>query len=105
METIFTDQNFQKESATGLVLIDFWASWCGPCRIQTPIIGEIAEMYKGDAAVKVGMLNVDENPKVAQQFQIMSIPTIVILKNGKVIEQMNGLQPKETLIKKLKEHR
>lgn len=77
------------------VLIDFWASWCGPCRMQSPIIEELADEV-GESAV-VGKLNVDENPEIASQFSVMSIPTLVIVKNGKVVTRKVGVTPKAAL--------
>lgn len=101
-ELIFNDQNFEEEvlKANIPVLVDFWAPWCGPCKMQTPILEEIADDFAGKK-VKIGKLNVDEAPKVASKFQIMSIPTLIIFKNGKPIEQMMGIQDKNTLVEKL----
>jgi thioredoxin 1 len=81
------------------VLIDFWAPWCGPCRMQGPIVEQVSEEMGDDAVV--AKLNVDENPEIASQFSVMSIPTLVIIKSGKVVEQKVGVTPKETLIKLL----
>jgi len=84
-----------------LVLIDCWASWCGPCLVVAPIIEELAMKYAGKAFV--GKLNVDENPKTAERFQIFSIPTLLIIKNGKEVDRIVGVVPKdhiETLLRK-----
>ena len=93
----FTDDNFAAEAMQSdqPVLVDFWAEWCGPCRMLTPIIEELAGEYDGRA--KIGKLDVDSNRGVAQQFNIMSIPTIVVLKNGEVAKQFVGLSPKGDL--------
>ena len=99
----FTDANFGAEvvSAKMPVLVDFWAPWCGQCRMQGPIIEEVAFELKGQA-VKVGKLNVDENPETAQKYGVMSIPTIVIFKNGQVVGQLVGVQQKDKLLSELK---
>ena len=99
-----SDDNFQKEvlESDKPVMVDFWASWCGPCLALAPIIDEIAENY-GDK-IKVCKLNVDENQKTAMQYGIKGIPTIIFFKNGQVVEQSVGLVPKdylEDLIKKV----
>ena len=88
----FTDDNFAAEAMQSdqPVLVDFWAEWCGPCRMLTPIIEELAGEYDGRA--KIGKLDVDSNRAVAQQFNIMSIPTIVVLKNGEVAKQFVGIE-------------
>ena len=75
------------------VLVDFWASWCGPCRMVSPIIDEIAEEY--DGKIKVGKVNVDEEGELASEFAIVSIPTILIFKNGKIIEKVVGVRSKD----------
>lgn len=93
----FTDQNFETEvkNSNKPVLVDFWAPWCGPCQVMGPIIEELAKEV-GDK-YKVGKLNVDENSKVAQEYGIMSIPTLKIFKSGQVVKDFVGLQSKETL--------
>lgn len=92
-----TDQNFDSEvlKADKPVLVDFWAVWCGPCRMQEPIIEELAEAMTGK--VIVGKLNVDENPQMTQKYQVMSIPTLMIFKDGKMVKQFIGVQSKNTL--------
>jgi len=96
-----TDASFESEvlkSATP-VLVDFWAAWCGPCRMQGPIVEEVAQELGGKA--KVGKLNVDENPTTAQKFNVMSIPTLILFKDGMVVKQFVGVQSKETLLAEL----
>lgn len=102
MAVEFTDKAFQEEISENdkPVLVDFWAPWCGPCQMMGPIVEEVAEEI-GDIA-KVGKLNVDENPDTAQKFGVMSIPTLIIFKNGENIKQLVGVQSKETLIEELK---
>ncbi len=94
-----TDQNFEnevKESQTP-ILVDFWAEWCAPCRMVAPVLDELAEEF--DGKVKIGKLNVDQNRSVAAQYGVMSIPTLILFKNGELVEQMVGAQPKENLQK------
>ena len=97
----FTDENFEKEVLeSGIpVLVDFWAEWCSPCLMLAPIIEEINNEYKGK--LKVGRLNVDKNPNTAVKYGIMSIPSLLLFKNGKVEEQIVGYQPKKNIIEKL----
>lgn len=91
----FTDSNFKQSISSGISLVDFWAEWCGPCRMQGPIVDKIATSLQGKA--KIGKLNVDENPGVAQQFNVMSIPTIIIFKDGQPVKQFVGLQSERAL--------
>jgi thioredoxin 1 len=99
----FTDSNFPTdvEQSKGVVLIDFWAPWCGPCKMQGPIVEDIAKDFSSNANVKIGKINVDENPNVSQQFQVFSIPTIIIFKDGKPVDQAIGLQSKASILSKL----
>ncbi|MFA6382610.1 MAG: thioredoxin [Candidatus Buchananbacteria bacterium] len=101
-EFTFTDENFDQEviNSKTPVLVDFWAPWCGPCKMQGPIIEDLAKDYEGKP-VKIGKLNVDDSPQSASKFHIMSIPTLIIYKDGKPIEQMMGVQDKSVLAKKL----
>lgn len=91
----FTDQNFKQEVLENKepVVVDFWAPWCGPCRVVSPIIEELATEYAGK--VKIGKLNVDENTQASSQYGIMSIPSIVFFKNGQPVKTMVGAQSKE----------
>ena len=85
-----TDQNFQDEvkAASTPVLVDFWAEWCAPCRMIAPVLDELAEEY--DGKVKIGKVNVDDNRSTAAQYGVMSIPTLILFKNGEMVEQMVG---------------
>ena len=96
-EMKITGQNFQKEvlQSGQPVLLDFWAPWCGPCRMLSPVVEQLAEEYEGK--VKVGKVNVDEEAELASAFQVMSIPCIVVMKDGKIVEKAVGYRPKAQL--------
>lgn len=96
-----TKDNFDNEvmHSDKTVLLDFWAAWCGPCRMLSPLVDEIAEE---NPSIKVGKINVDEQPELAQQFRVMSIPTLVVVKDGKVTGQAIGVQPKDTILDMIK---
>ncbi len=98
-EIQLTDANFEQEVVkSGIpVLVDFWAPWCGPCRMIGPVIEELAKEY--DGRIKVCKLNTDENPETASRFQISAIPTILFFKGGKMVKDAVGLQPREELKK------
>lgn len=88
-----TDQTFYDETKTGLVLVDFWATWCGPCKMLAPVLEELAE----EIDVPIVKLEVEENPATAGEYDIMSVPTLLLMKDGDVIAKTGGFQPKEAL--------
>ena len=115
MEQIFTDQNFEEEVLKSElpVLVDFWAQWCGPCQMMVPVIEEIAretearlpslgaKATSGQGKIKVGKINVDENPQSAEKYGVMSIPTLILFKGGKVVKTIVGFRNKEEIIKEI----
>ncbi len=97
-----TSENFNKTiSGEKPVMVDFWAPWCGPCQIMLPIIDELAKDYKNGGKVVIAKLNIDEHPEIAGKYNVMSVPTILQFKAGKVVGQMVGVTPKEELEKSL----
>ena len=100
----FTDANFKEVvlESEKLSVVDFWAEWCGPCRMVGPIVEELAKDYEGK--VNIGKVNVDFNPEVAMTYGIRNIPTILFIKNGQVVDKQVGAAPKSTLDAKVKQH-
>jgi len=95
MAVVVNDNNFQEEIKEGVVLVDFWAEWCGPCQMMLPILEELSIKMEGKA--KVCKLNVDEAPTIAGQFRVMSIPTLIVFKDGEPVETMVGVQQADAL--------
>lgn len=104
MATEFTDSNFQNNvlESEKLTMVDFWAEWCGPCRAIGPVVEELSKDYAGK--VNVGKVNVDQNPQVSMQYGITSIPAILFIKGGKVVDKQIGAVPKSVLEKKIQAH-
>lgn len=105
MELKFTDENFEAEVLKSElpVLVDFYADWCGPCKMMAPVIEEIADEFTGK--VKVGKLNVDESPATASKYKVMSIPTLLVIKNGEVADTIVGAVPKAHVVDKLSQYK
>lgn len=101
-EIILTEENFEEEVIKSdiPVLVDFWATWCGPCKMLAPIIAQIADEKEGE--IKVGKVDVDEEMELAAEYQVASIPTVLLFKNGEVVETSIGFKPKEQLLDMLK---
>lgn len=97
-----TADNFSNETSAGIVLVDFWATWCMPCKAMSPVINELASQTKGK--IKIGKIDIDKEPGLAKQFNIQAIPTLVILKDGIVVDTHTGLISKEALIALLEKH-
>ena len=104
MAAEFTDSNFKTEvlDSGKLTVIDFWAEWCGPCRAIGPVIEELSKEYSGK--INVGKVNVDHNPQLSTNYGITSIPAILFVKNGNVVDKLVGAQPKSNFVKKIEQH-
>ena len=99
MANVFTTENFDAEvlQSDMPVLVDFFADWCGPCKMMSPMVEAFADQYEGK--IKIGKINVDENPEIAQRYSVMSIPTFIYFKGGEVVDKAIGALPKETFEK------
>ena len=102
MEKTFTDDNFDTEviKSSAPVFIDFWAPWCGPCQMIGPIVDELANEYE-ETQVKIGKLNVDENQRITGKYEVMSVPTFIMIKNGEVVDKQVGVAPKNVYTGKI----
>jgi thioredoxin 1 len=99
MAVALTKENFTQSVESGVSLVDFWAPWCGPCKMQLPIVEELATELEGQATI--AKINVDEQPELASQFGVMSIPTLILFKDGQPVDKMVGLQSKDALKAKI----
>lgn len=101
----FTEQNFDSEvlQSDQLVMVDFYADWCGPCKMMAPVVDELAEQF--DGAVKIGKVNVDENQGLSERYKVMTIPMIIFFKNGEVMDVVNRVVPKSILEGKLNQYK
>ncbi len=99
---VLTDENFDSKIKSGVSLVDFWAAWCGPCKVVGPIVDEVADEMKDEA--NICKLNVDQNPETARKYGIQSIPTIIIFKDGNPVQKLVGVKPKHAMIKAIQSH-
>tara|TARA_B100000809_G_C14670992_1_gene363222 strand:- start:228 stop:542 length:315 start_codon:yes stop_codon:yes gene_type:complete len=96
------DQNFKEEVGSGIKLVDFWAPWCGPCKMIAPVLEEVAQDVEGKA--DIAKLNVDDNQTTASEYEVMSIPTLILFKDGQPVDKVVGFQPKEQLVSLIEKH-
>lgn len=99
---VLSDTTFTTDIAKGVVLVDFWATWCGPCKMIAPVVEQIAA--ENDGKMRVGKLDVDQNGSTAMKYGVMSIPTLILFKDGQPVERLVGYQPKERLMAKITPH-
>jgi len=95
-----TDKNFQQQTKNKVVLVDFWAEWCAPCKMMTPVLNDVADELNGDS--HVGKLNIEQYQAMAQKFNVRSIPTLILFKNGKEVKRFVGIKQKDFLLKEIK---
>jgi len=97
-----TDKNFQHQTKNKLVLVDFWANWCAPCRMMAPVLNEVADELSGNS--HIGKVNIEEYQSLAQKFQVRNIPTLILLKNGKEINRFVGMKSKDFLLEQIQKY-
>lgn len=95
--------NFNEHTNDGVVLVDFWAEWCGPCKMITPILEKVSTSFNDDDSVNIFKVNVDNEPRLAQKFGVTSIPTLAFIKNGEVVKTVSGVQPEATIVNALQD--
>jgi len=98
-----TEGTFNEHTNDGVVLVDFWADWCGPCKMLTPILENVSKSFEDDSDVNIFKVNVDNEPGLAKQFGVTSIPTLAFIKNGQVVKTVSGVQPEATVTNALKD--
>ena len=99
---LLNDKNFNKQIHRGVVLVDFWAPWCGPCKMIAPVVSELADQFEGKA--RIGKSNVDENKVTAAEYGVRSIPTLILFKDGEPVKQFVGVKPKSVFAKAIEAH-
>jgi len=99
---VLTDQNFQNQIRSGLTLVDFWAEWCMPCKMMVPVLNEVAEEVKGNAGI--GKINIEQHQSVAAKYNVRSIPTMILFKNGKEFKRYVGVKSKDFLVNQIKQN-